>query len=102
MVVSPQPRRIPHRNASQGLDHRIQIPRTEPVVHFRNQIRHLGHVPLGKTSEDNYPADLAGLLAGRGGKDGLDGFLLGVSDESAGVDQKHIDGTALLLRQDLP
>ena len=34
----------------------------------------------------------------RGGEDRLDGFLLGVRDEAAGIDQQEVHGTVLPFR----
>ena len=101
-MIGPKPGRILHRNTAQSLDDRGKIPRAEPEIHFRDQIRHPGHVPLRETSEDHQPSDLPGFLAGGGGKDGLDGLFLGVADEPAGVDEDHIDRTHLILRHNPP
>lgn len=101
-VIRPESRRIFGRHAPQSLDNRIQVSRPEPEIHFRNQFRHLGHVSLRKTSENHQSSYLARLLALGGGEDGLDGLLLRVADESAGVDEKHIDRTDLILRHNPP
>ena len=101
-VVRPQPRRFLDRDAAQRLHDRIQIPCPEPEIDFGDKSGHLSHIPLRKTAEDHQPSNLAGLIALGRGKDGLDGLLLRVTDESASVDQKHVHRTSLILRHDAP
>ena len=89
------------RPAAERPDDGVQVPRAEPAVHLRDELRHFAAVALGEAAEYQETADFPVLLALDGSQDGLDGLFLRVADETAGVDQLDIDGTHFLFRHDL-
>ena len=81
--------------------HRIEVPRSEPSVHLRYQLRKFVCVSLRKTAEYDYLSGFSPFLLIHGFKYSLYGFLLCITDETACVQEYDINGNILSLGNDL-
>ena len=79
------------RRHTDGVQHRIQVAGAEPGVHFGDQARQLVRIALRQAAENDQFPGLAALPTLSGFQDGLDGLLLGIADEAAGVEQQVIN-----------
>ena len=96
--VSPETAVAGLRTASKSFDKWFLVPGPKPAVNLRNKVRQLGHVSLGQTAEHDEFPHFSGFLPVGGLEDGLDGLLLGVAYESAGVHKQDIDRLRTALR----
>ena len=78
-------------STSQSLYHRIEIPGAVPSVNLRDQFWQFIGVTLGKASEYNDLTYLSLFLSFDRFKYSLDRLLLSITDESASIQQKHIN-----------
>ena len=85
---------------SESLEYLIEAPCPEPAVHLRYQPGHILQVTLRKAAEDIYLPCLSRLLELDGFEYGLNGLLLCVTYEAAGVQKKKIHRRSLPFRRD--
>jgi hypothetical protein len=84
--------------AAQGLDEGIQLPGTEPAVYLGDEAGQFVGIPLGQAAKYQKPPNLSFGLPLGGGQNGLDGLLLGVSYEPAGIDEENVYQTGFSFR----
>ena len=75
---------------AESLDNRFNVTCTIPSVNFRDELRHVGNVSLRKTAEYKDFTYFARLLAFYSFEDCLYGLLLGITDESASIEEQNI------------
>ena len=75
--------------------------RSEIVVHLGNLGSQFVGVAFREASHDEQPFDLPGLLGRRGAQNHVYRLLLGVADESAGVDHHDLGVGAVAVEEDL-
>ena len=80
------------RRRSQITEQRIEVAGSEPGIHLRNQLRHLGGVTFGQAAEYHKLAGIAETFGLNSFQDCLYGFFLGVAYEAAGVVKQVIEG----------
>ena len=78
------------------------VPRagSEVFVDLGDLVPQLVGVALRQAADDEQLFDASGLFGLCGAQDHLDGFLLGVADESAGVDDDHFGIRAVAVEED--
>ena len=95
-VPGPQ---APVRGNLKPLEYGVEVASPEPGVHLRDKLRHFLGVALTQAAEDGYLPHQALLFEFNRSQNGIYAFLLGVTDEAAGIHQKHIRRLRRVLRQ---
>ena len=75
-------------------------PGSEVGVHLGNLRAQVVGIALRETADDEQPLDLPGLLGRRRAQNHVDGLLLGIADESAGVDHHRLGVGAVAVEHD--
>ena len=86
---------------SQCTDDAVPRACAEIVVHLGNLSPQFVGVAFREASHDEQPFDLSGLLGRRGAQNHVYRLLLGVADESAGVDHHDLGVGAVAVEEDL-
>ena len=89
----------PVRGNLKPLEYGVEVASPEPGVHLRDKLRHFLGVALTQAAEDGYLPHQALLFEFNRSQNGIYAFLLGVTDEAAGIHQKHIRRLRRVLRQ---
>ena len=79
----------------------IFITSTKPCIHFRNLFLQFVHITLRKASEHNHLPDIPLFLTLHGLKYNTDGFLLGITYETTGIDKQTIYRRIILYNNEI-
>ena len=80
---------------TQPTDQRIQIPCSEPSIHFRDFCRKLACIALTEAAKDSYLSELSVRLGSNCLEYCIDRLFLCISNKSAGVEQQYVGRTVV-------